>query len=44
MSLTQVASKHSISRASVCRLTNAATAIGDGIPTAEIRGHEAHIG
>jgi DNA invertase Pin-like site-specific DNA recombinase len=44
MSLTQVASKHSISRASVMRLTNAANAIGDGIPTAEILGHEAHIG
>jgi len=42
MSLTQVASKHSISRASVCRLINEANraVIGAEIPTAEIR-HEA---
>jgi DNA invertase Pin-like site-specific DNA recombinase len=44
MSLTQVASKHSISRASVCRLMNEANAIGAEMPTAEIGGHEAHIG
>jgi DNA invertase Pin-like site-specific DNA recombinase len=37
MSLTQVASKHSISRASVCRLMNAANlaVIGAGMPTPE---------
>jgi DNA invertase Pin-like site-specific DNA recombinase len=37
MSLTQVASKHSISRASVCRLMNEANqvVIGAGVPTAE---------
>ena len=46
LSLTQVASKHSISRASVCRLMNAANrvVIGAGMPTAEILGHEARIG
>ena len=45
MSLTHVASKHSISRASVCRLMNAANrvVIGAGMPTAEILGQEAHI-
>jgi len=37
-------SKHSISRASVCRLMNEANAIGAEMPTAEIGGHEAHIG
>ena len=46
LSLTQVASKHSISRASVCRLMNEANqvVIGAGMPTTEILGHEAHIG
>ena len=43
MSLTHVATKHAISRASVCRLMNAANAIGDGIPTAERLGQEARI-
>jgi DNA invertase Pin-like site-specific DNA recombinase len=45
MSLTQVASKHSISRASVCRLMNEANrvVIGAGVPTAEIRGHEVPV-
>jgi DNA invertase Pin-like site-specific DNA recombinase len=45
MSLTQVAAKHSISRASVCRLMNEANRVViGGMPTAEIRGQEAHIG
>jgi DNA invertase Pin-like site-specific DNA recombinase len=45
MSLTQVASKHSISRASVCRLMNEANrmVIGAGIPTTEILGHYAQV-
>jgi DNA invertase Pin-like site-specific DNA recombinase len=38
MSLTQVASKHSISRASVCRLMNEAN--GAVMPAAEILGQE----
>jgi DNA invertase Pin-like site-specific DNA recombinase len=46
LSLTQVASKHSISRASVCRLMSEANriVIGAGMPTAEILGNELHIG
>jgi DNA invertase Pin-like site-specific DNA recombinase len=46
MSLTQVASKHSISRASVCRLVSEANrlVIGATVPTAESLGHEVHIG
>jgi DNA invertase Pin-like site-specific DNA recombinase len=46
MSLTQVASKHSISRASVCRLMNEAnrSVIGVEMPTAESLGHKAYIG
>src|SRR3984893_15174247 len=46
LSLTAVASKHSISRASVCRLMNEANrvVIGTGVPTAEILGNEVHIG
>jgi DNA invertase Pin-like site-specific DNA recombinase len=45
MSLTQVASKHSISRASVCRLMNEANrmVIGAGMPTAESLGHEVRL-
>jgi DNA invertase Pin-like site-specific DNA recombinase len=51
MSLTQVASKHSISRASVCRLMHEANRVVIGavmssavMPTTEILGHELHIG
>jgi DNA invertase Pin-like site-specific DNA recombinase len=45
MSLTQVASKHSISRASVCRLMNEANrvVIGAAVPTVEIRGYEIRL-
>jgi DNA invertase Pin-like site-specific DNA recombinase len=41
LSLTQVANKHLISRASVCRLVHEANrvVIGAAVPTAEIRGH-----
>jgi DNA invertase Pin-like site-specific DNA recombinase len=46
LSLTLVAKRHNISRASVCRLMNEANrvVIGAGMPTAEIRGHEAQGG
>ena len=46
MSLTQVASKHSISRASVCRVMNEANRIVTSgvMPTADTLIHEAHLG
>ena len=45
MSLTQVANKHAISRASVCRLVHEANrvVIGAGVPTAESLGHDARV-
>jgi DNA invertase Pin-like site-specific DNA recombinase len=46
MSLTQVAKRHNISRASVCRLMHEANrdVIGAGMPTADILGQEAQLG
>jgi DNA invertase Pin-like site-specific DNA recombinase len=46
LSLTQVASKHSISRASVCRVMNEANRIVTSgvMPTADTLIHEAHLG
>jgi DNA invertase Pin-like site-specific DNA recombinase len=45
MSLTQVASKHSISRASVCRLVSEANrvVVGAAMPSAESLGHEVRL-
>jgi hypothetical protein len=45
MSLTLVARKHSIIRASICRLMAEANRIvvGAGVPTAEILGHDARL-
>lgn len=46
LSLTHVAKHHNISRATVCRLMNEANRVvmDAGMPTAEIRAQEAHIG
>jgi DNA invertase Pin-like site-specific DNA recombinase len=46
MSLTQVAKRHTISRASVCRLMKAANRVlmDAGMPTTEVHGHESHLG
>lgn len=45
MSLTQVAKRHTISRASVCRLMKETNRVlNAGMPTTESLAHEAHIG